>query len=107
MLGDGPQMEAVKSALAAHGLQQRVELTGWVNPEEVNRWLQKSDIWLRPSLLDSMPIAGLQGLAMGLALVLSDFGSCPDYIDGNINGSLVKPGDLDGLRASLAQIHHE
>jgi L-malate glycosyltransferase len=104
MLGDGPQMEAVKSALAAHGLQQRVQLTGWVNPDEVNQWLKKSDILLMPSLLDSMPIAGLQGLAMGLALVLSDIGSCPDYIDHDMNGTLVKPGDLDGYAQALRRL---
>jgi glycosyltransferase involved in cell wall biosynthesis len=62
-----------------------------------------------PSLLDSMPVAGLQGLAMGLALVLSDIGSCPEYINGGRNGFLVKPGDLDGyanaLRALLNDKH--
>ena len=77
MLGDGPQMEAVKSALAAHDLQQRVQLTGWVNPDEVNQWLKKSDILLMPSLLDSMPIAGLQGLAMGLVLVFERYRQLP------------------------------
>ena len=51
-----------------------------------------------------MPIAGLQGLAMGLALVLSDIGSCPDYIDRNLNGTLVKPGDLDGYAQALRRL---
>ncbi len=57
-----------------------------------------------PSLLDSMPIAGLQGLAMGLALVLSDIGSCPDYIDAGRNGFLVPPGDVDGYARALRQL---
>ncbi len=104
MLGDGPQMEAVKTALAAYDLQKRVQLTGWVAPAQVNQWLQKSDILLMPSLLDSMPMAGLHGLAMGLALVLSDIGSCPDYIDQHRNGFLVKPGDLDGYAAALRKL---
>ena len=57
-----------------------------------------------PSLLDSMPIAGLQGLAMGLALVLSDIGSCPDYIDAGRNGFLVTPGNVDGYADALRRL---
>ena len=101
MLGDGPQMAEVKTAISANGLQGRIRLTGWVNPQEVMRRMSESDILLMPSLLDSMPVAGLQGLAMGLALVLSDIGSCPEYIDGGRNGFLVKPGDLDGYASAL------
>jgi glycosyltransferase involved in cell wall biosynthesis len=104
MLGDGPQMEDVKRSLAHSGLSERVELPGWVSPQEVNQWLAKSDILLMPSLLDSMPIAGLQGLAMGLALVLSDIGSCPDYIDEGRNGFLVTPGDVEGYAEALRRL---
>lgn len=104
MLGDGPQMESVKNAIAKYGLKDRFTLTGWVKPEEVNEWLAKSDILLMPSLLDSMPIAGLQGLAMGLALVLSDIGSCPDYIDRDRNGFLVGPGDEQGYADALRKL---
>jgi glycosyltransferase involved in cell wall biosynthesis len=104
MLGDGPQMEAVKSAIEEYNLQDRFTLTGWVTPEEVTNWLAKSDILLMPSLLDSMPIAGLQGLAMGLALVLSDIGSCPDYIDKGRNGFLVKPGYVKGYAEALRKL---
>jgi len=104
MLGDGPQMEDVKQSLTDLGISERVELPGWVSPQEVNQWLARSDILLMPSLLDSMPIAGLQGLAMGLALVLSDIGSCPDYIDEGRNGFLVPPGDVEGYAEALRQL---
>ena len=68
------------------------------------KWLAKSDILLMPSLLDSMPIAGLQGLAAGLALVLSRIGSCPDYIDSGRNGFLVTPGDNQGYADALRKL---
>ena len=35
---------------------------------------------------------------------MSDIGSCPDYIDRNINGTLVKPGDLDGYAQALRRL---
>ena len=101
MLGDGPQMEAVKAAIVEHGMQERFTLAGWVTPDEVKSHLAESDILLMPSLLDSMPMAGLQALAMGLALVISRIGSCPDYIDEGKNGYLVQPGDNQGYAEAL------
>ncbi|HUV15754.1 MAG TPA: glycosyltransferase family 4 protein, partial [Pelolinea sp.] len=94
MLGDGIQMKHVKHLIEEKGLSERVKLTGWVNPEEVMDWMEKSDILLMPSLREGMPIAGLQGLAMGLVLVISRTGSCPDLIEENENGFLVQPGDI-------------
>ena len=104
MLGDGPQMDAVKAIIEEHSMQQHFTLTGWVTPEEVKEWLAQSDILLMPSLLDSMPMAGLQALAMGLALVISRIGSCPDYITEDKNGFLVKPGDLQGYAEALREL---
>jgi glycosyltransferase involved in cell wall biosynthesis len=104
MLGDGPQMDQVRASIAENNLQERIRLAGWVTPQEVNQALAKSDILLMPSLLDSMPMAGLQALAMGLALVLSDIGSCPDYIDHGKNGYLVQPGDLQGYASALREL---
>ncbi len=104
MLGDGPQMPAVRAALSNHALEERVELTGWVSPAQVHAWLAQSDILLMPSLLDSMPMAGLQALSMGLALVLSDIGSCPEFIDRDLNGILVGPGDAQGFSAALRRL---
>jgi L-malate glycosyltransferase len=104
MLGDGPQMDAVIDSIQERSMQGRFKLTGWVRPITVKQWLEKSDILLMPSLLDSMPIAGLQGLSAGLALVLSRIGSCPDYIDNGLNGFLVTPGDQKGYADALRQL---
>jgi glycosyltransferase involved in cell wall biosynthesis len=101
MLGDGPQMEEVKNLIAENHLEKRFTLPGWVNPGEVASWMKKSDILLLPSLREAMPMAGLQALAMGLALVASAIGSVPDIVRDGENGFLVKPGDIDGYREAI------
>ena len=98
MLGDGPQMEEVRTLIRQHQLEQRFTLPGWVSPDEVVNYMEKSDILFMPSLRDAMPMAGLQGLAMGLAIVASEIGSIPDIVADNENGFLVTPGDLTGYR---------
>ena len=66
--------------------------------------MEKSDILLMPSLREAMPMAGLQALAMGLALVASDIGSVPDLVKNGENGFLVKPGDLKGYSEALQKL---
>jgi glycosyltransferase involved in cell wall biosynthesis len=101
MLGDGPQMEEVKNLIAENHLVKHFTLPGWVNPGEVAAWMKKSDILLLPSLREAMPIAGLQALAMGLALIASAIGSVADIVRDGENGFLVEPGDIDGYREAI------
>lgn len=104
MLGDGPDMEMVKHLICENELEDRFTLPGWVSPQEVKEYLTTSDILFLPSKREGMPMAGLQGLAMGLALVLSNIGSCPDLIISGENGFLVTPDDMEGYRTALRKI---
>lgn len=102
MIGDGVQMRQVREKIAEKSLSERIDLVGWLNPEDVMSWLAKSDILLMPSLREGMPMAGLQALAMGLALILPRIGGCPDLVQGN--GFLVEPGDLEGNIKALEDL---
>jgi glycosyltransferase involved in cell wall biosynthesis len=89
MLGDGPLMGEVQQAIEDHGLQERFSLPGWVTPEDVLDWFDKSDILFMPSLSEGLPVAGVQALAKGLALVVSDIGGFADLVNNGENGYLV------------------
>jgi glycosyltransferase involved in cell wall biosynthesis len=104
MLGDGPDMSMVQNRIQELDLDDRFTLSGWVSPEVVKKHLALSDILLLPSKREGMPIAGLQGLAMGLALVLSRIGSCPDLVSEGKNGYLVAVNDFKGYRSALRKI---
>lgn len=90
MVGDGPQMGKVQSLITEFQLENRVSVMGWINPDQVNRILSESDILLMPSFQEGMPMTGLQGLASGTALVMSAVGACPEMVNVNKNGFLVK-----------------
>ncbi len=93
MLGDGPLFQEVKREIEKHGMLDRFDLPGWVTPQDVLDWFDKSDILFMPSLSEGLPVVGVQALAKGLALVVSDIGGFLDLVDNEKNGVLVDVQD--------------
>jgi L-malate glycosyltransferase len=101
LIGDGALRPKVEEEIKNAGLQDRFTLTGWLNPEEVIEWFARSDLLFMPSLVEGLPVVGVQAMAMGLALVLSRVGGCVDLIDGEENGYLVDKNDGPGFEKAL------
>lgn len=104
LLGDGPLRPAVLGEVERLGLAARVELPGWVAPEEVLRRFRESDILFMPSRSEGLPVVGVQALALGLALVVSRVGGWSDLVEPGRNGELVTPGDTPGFAAVLRRL---
>jgi glycosyltransferase involved in cell wall biosynthesis len=90
MLGNGPLMPEVQQAITENGLQDRFTLPGWVTPDDVLAWFDRSDILFMPSLSEGLPVVGVQALAKGLAVVVSKIGGFVDLVDEGRNGFLVE-----------------
>lgn len=105
VVGDGPQRPEVEAEIARLGLRERVAMPGWVSPDEVLEYMRQADILLMPSLSEGMPVVGVQALAAGLALVVSDIGGFADLVEDGVNGHLCPVDDegafADALRGLL------
>ena len=104
MVGDGPLRPDVEKAISDHSLSDRITLTGWVKPREVLEQFRQSDILFMPSHSEGLPVVGVQAMAMGLALVLSDVGGCGDLIKNDVNGYLVDKDDIKGFENALRSL---
>ncbi len=101
MLGDGPLIDEIKRTIAAHGLDERFTLPGWVTTQEVLSYLQQSDLLFMPSLSEGLPVVGLQALTMGLAIVASRVGGNIDLVEPGYNGFLADPSDREAFSSAL------
>ena len=104
MLGDGPLLPEVQRAILERGLQARFSLPGWVTPEQVLAWFDKSDILFLPSLSEGLPVVGVQALAKGLAIVASRVGGLTELVEQGKNGSLHSPEDANGMKLGLRRL---
>ncbi len=101
MIGDGPVMPKVRDLIARHGLQERVTCTGWLKSPEVDAILAGADILCMPSLSEGMPVAAIEALRRGLAIVASDIPGVLDVVDSGKNGFLVPVNDAGAFADRL------
>jgi glycosyltransferase involved in cell wall biosynthesis len=104
MLGDGEYLERVKREIEEHSMSARFDLPGWVTPEDVLEKFSHSDILFMPSLSEGLPVVGVQALAKGLALVVSDIGGFLDLVDVGKNGFLIDVHDHARFESSLRDL---
>jgi glycosyltransferase involved in cell wall biosynthesis len=98
--GDGPLSDHAVELCANY---DDAEYLGYVSEERKQSLLEEASIYVLPTHAEGLPIALLEGMAGGNAVVTTDVGSIPEVV-GDRNGRLVTPGDVDGLKRALKDI---
>lgn len=101
--GDGP-IEEFREAVAGAELTTRVDVPGWVGPNEAKALLNKSEILLLPSHAENLPLSMLEGMAYGLCPVVTPVGAVRDAIRDGENGLLVPVNDPKALACALTRL---
>lgn len=88
--GDGPEKVGMEKWVSDHGLNDKVTFTGYVESKEKGQVLLNSDIFVFPTYHgEGCPIALLEAMAGGLAIVTTAVGSIPEIIEDNENGIIL------------------
>lgn len=102
IVGEGPLNEVVRAEVKNRGLEERVIFSGWLSSEKVKAVLEKSDILLMPSLSEGLPMAGIEALAHGLAIVGSHIGGLQDLLQEGKNGQFFSLEEgAEGMATTL------
>jgi len=95
LIGDGSQVGEVRDAIGSSHLGDRIRLHGWLPEAAMRETLAASDILLMPSTSEGNPVAAIEALKQGVAILGSDAPGLNDLIENNGNGyavSLDSPG---------------
>jgi glycosyltransferase involved in cell wall biosynthesis len=93
---DRPRLEALIQEL---NLNNRVTLAGWRS--DVRQLYQAADVLALSSHREGLPNVLLEALALETPVVSTDVNGIPRLIQHDVNGLLVKPGDVNAMTASL------
>jgi glycosyltransferase involved in cell wall biosynthesis len=103
LAGGGP-VDEWRARAAALGLEDRVNLPGWIDQPTASALCAGADILVLPSHAEGMAMSVLEGLAHGLAVVATPVGAHTEVVEPEQSGLLVPPGDVDALSAALARV---
>lgn len=101
LVGDGPMRGQIEACRDRLGLDGAVLLAGF--QEDVRPYVAACDVMTLTSHTETFPIATLETMALGKALVSSDVGGMREQIDDGVNGLLYPAGDIDALATALAR----
>lgn len=104
LIGDGSQRPEIEAAIGAGRLENRVTLAGWVPEPRLRDILASTDILLMPSTSEGNPVAAIEALKNGAAILGSDIGGLADLIEDGANGFAVPIETPARFRSRLAQM---
>ncbi len=103
LAGDG-EIAETRALVRNLDLTDRVDVPGWVGPEQVDQILQETDIFVLPSLAENLPMSIIEAFAHGIAVISTPVGSVPDMIEDGSTGLIVPVGDSVALADALQRL---
>jgi glycosyltransferase involved in cell wall biosynthesis len=100
--GRGWLSEGIERRAAAHGLANRVHLSGYLPDEDLPALLSGALAFVFPSLYEGFGMPVLEAMACGAPVLTSDTSSLPE-VAGDA-ALLVNPSDTDAIAAGIARL---
>lgn len=82
-------------------LAESCKLTGAVLGEKKAELFEKTNLFILPSYNEGLPMAILEAMTAGMAVVSTPVGGIPEVVRDGYNGFLVQPGNIDALAEKL------
>ncbi|WP_170039459.1 glycosyltransferase [Polaribacter gangjinensis] len=105
IVGDGDYIETMKKKLHTQTKQKSVIFLGF--RKDINKILSACDIFVLPTLHETLSVALLEASQAGLALIASNTGGVPEIVEDNYNGILVAPGSVDELISAIEKLYSD
>ncbi|MCL2032304.1 MAG: glycosyltransferase family 4 protein [Methanomassiliicoccaceae archaeon] len=100
--GKGPDQKRLAKLIVKFGLEDKVEMKGWVEEDEKERLMGSCRFFVMPSLFESLGLAAIEQMAYGRPIVHTDVNGLPDTIgDGGISVPPKDPGALSKAMNAL------
>ncbi len=85
-------------------IAHQVRFFGWADPAQLGQLLADADVLVLPSYDEGLPLAILEALAHGVAVVCTPVGEIPHVLAHQRDACFVEPGDPASIARGLAQV---
>jgi len=98
------QLKQLQAMIDELGLQQQAELVGLLAGDAKFDAIMNAQALVLPSYNEAQPMAILEAMAAGLAVVATNVGDVPSVVRDGVDGLIVPPGEIDALAAAMIKI---
>ena len=109
-VGDGPLRPGIEALCSELGVDDRVEFTGWLDHQGVQKRMAESDLFVAPSVtaadgdMEGMPLVVAEAIATGMPVLGTRHSGIPEAVQDGRNGVLVEEKDVSGLAEALVML---
>jgi glycosyltransferase involved in cell wall biosynthesis len=104
LVGDGDMRVDLEQAIARHGLQDRITLTGWLSEAEVTGQLERAHVLVMPSFAEGLPMVVMEAMAAARPVIATYVAGTPELVQDQQTGWLVPAGDAVALAEQIAEV---
>ncbi|RRH77936.1 glycosyltransferase [Falsigemmobacter faecalis] len=104
LVGDGALRVPIEAAIARHGLQDRVTLTGWLDEAGVRAELARAHALVLPSFAEGLPMVVMEAMAAARPVLATYIAGLPELVLPGATGWLIPAGDAAGLSAAMLEL---
>ncbi len=104
VLGVGDEYARLQSIVREKHLSDRVMFLGHVGHSEIPKYLQISDVFVRPSLSEGMGNSFIEAMAAGVPVVATPVGGIVDFLHDGETGLFAKVHDPKSVAAQVRRL---
>lgn len=103
MVGDGPLRPQLERSIRELGLEQQVELAGWMSNAQVRAAIGEARALVLPSFAEGLPVVLMEALALGRPVITTYVAGIPELVTDQACGWLVPAGSVEQLADAIRQ----
>jgi glycosyltransferase involved in cell wall biosynthesis len=103
IIGEGYLEDEIRTYVDAHGLHDKVTLSGWVPHEELPDYLTRLKLLVLPSYTEGLPNTMLEAMACGTPVLAMSVGSIPDVLRDKETGFLMRDNSPPCLAKNIVE----
>jgi glycosyltransferase involved in cell wall biosynthesis len=100
--GEGPSRTALEQLADRLNVRSYLDLPGHV--DNIADFLTALDVYVQPSRSESLGVAAMEAMSVGLPVVASRVGGLPEVVDDGVTGILVPWGDPRKLAEAILRL---
>lgn len=102
--GDGPYYKIIDEFIENKKIKNKVFLYGKIPFYNMNEFWYKLDVYLNLSDYEGTSLSMLEAMGNGLVPVVTNVSGVKAFIENSINGFIVEPGDIQGIKDRLLYV---